>query len=217
MSEYKNKTLKFGIAWTVAALIVIVGAPIFVCIIYQTSIDWMLLGAGLIAVVPIYWPVGLVEVLTYTPMLGIGGTFLSFVSGNITNIKVPAVINSVETNNIKNGTEEYEAVATISVAVCSIATTLIIAICCLGLSSITPVLNNPALNPVFDNILPAVFGGLGYMYLKKNWKVAIVPIALMAVLFICIPPLSSMVGIMVPVGILVSVSVARLLYKKKLL
>lgn len=168
MSDYKNKTLKIGIIWTIIAAAVIIGAPIFVCIVYNTGIDWMLLGAGLVAVVPIYWPVGFVEVLTYTPMLGIGGTFLSFVTGNITNIKVPAVINAIETNNIKSGTEEYEAVATISVAVCSIATTIIIALCVLGLSAVTPILENPALNPVFDNILPAVFGGLGYMYFKKN-------------------------------------------------
>lgn len=199
------------------ASIIIVGAPIFVCFAFHTSIDWAIFAAGLMAVVPIYWPVSFVEVLTYTPMLGIGGTFLAFVTGNVTNIKIPAVLNATETNNIKSGTNEYEIIATIAVAVSSIATTLIVAIGVLALSQITPVLNSPSLSPVFDNILPALFGGLGYMYFKKNWKIAITPCVFMLIMFIAIPPLASMVGIMVPVGIIVSLIAARIMFKKNIL
>ena len=128
----------------------------------------MVLASGLMAVVPIYWPVSFVEVLTYTPMLEIGGTFLAFVTGNVTNIKIPAVLNATESNNVKPNTEEYEVIATLAVSVSSIATTLILALGILGLSQITPILNSPSFTPVFDNILPALFGGLGYMYFKKN-------------------------------------------------
>jgi len=42
-------------------------------------------------------------------------------------------------------------------------------------------------------------------------------VALMLILFIAIPGLGSMVGILVPVGVLVALGVSRILYKKGLL
>lgn len=36
-----------------------------------------------------YWAVGIVEIFTYVPMLGAGGSYLSFVTGNISNLKLP--------------------------------------------------------------------------------------------------------------------------------
>ena len=82
---------------------------------------------------------------------------------------------------------------------------------------LTPVLNSPALAPAFDQILPALFGGLGVVYIARNWKIAIAPVVLMLALFILIPGLGSYVGILVPVGVLVALGVARILYKKGVL
>ena len=71
------------------------------------------------------------------------------------------------------------------------------------------------LKPAFDQILPALFGGLGVVFVSKNLKLSIAPIVLMLVLFIFVPALDqSMVGIMVPVGVLFTIAVARILYKK---
>ena len=64
----------------------------------------------------------------------------------------------------------------------------------------------------------ALFGGLGVVFVSKNWKIAIAPIALMLALFIFVPAINAgTVGIMVPVGVLFTLGVSRILYKKKLL
>jgi len=76
------------------------------------------------------------------------------------------------------------------------------------------VLESPVLTPAFDNILPALFGGLGVVYISKNWKIAIAPLVFMIVLFLLAPSLASSVGVLVPVGALVAIGVSRLLYKK---
>ena len=70
----------------------------------------------------------------------------------------------------------------------------------------------------FIFILPALFGGLAVAFVSKNIKIAIAPMILMLVLFIFVPALDqSTVGIMVPVGVLFTIAVGRILYKKGIL
>ena len=82
----------------------------------------------------------------------------------------------------------------------------------------TPILESPVLEPAFNMILPALFGGLAVVFISKNLKLSIAPVILMLVLFIFVPALNaSTVGIMVPVGVVFTVAVARILYKKGVL
>ncbi|MFA9381226.1 MAG: hypothetical protein ACERKO_09205, partial [Acetanaerobacterium sp.] len=101
--------------------------------------------------------------------------------------------------------------------VSSITTTLIIIAGVLLLIPLTPLLESPALKPAFDNILPSLFGGLGVVYISKDWKIALAPMVAMIALFIFIPSLASSVGVLVPVAALLSIGAARILYKKNLL
>jgi hypothetical protein len=70
------------------------------------------------------------------------------------------------------------------------------------------------LKPAFDNILPALFGGLGIVYISKNWKLAIAPLVFMVTLFLLVPSLASSVGVLVPVGVLITLGAGRIMYKK---
>ena len=83
---------------------------------------------------------------------------------------------------------------------------------------LTPVLQAPVLQPAFEQILPALFGGLGVVFVSKNWKLALAPIILMLILFIFVPALNSgTVGIMVPVAAVLTIVVGRIMYKKGML
>ena len=83
---------------------------------------------------------------------------------------------------------------------------------------LTPILSAPVLQPAFEQILPALFGGLGVAFVSKNWKIAVAPVILMLALFVFIPALNSgTVGIMVPVSAVFTIVVARILYKKGVL
>ena len=124
-------------------------------------------------------------------------------------------LRQIEKANVKATDEEGEVISTISIAVSSIVTTFIILIGVVLIGFIAPILNSPVLKPAFDMILPALFGGLGVVFVSKNIKLAIAPIVLMLVLFIAVPALNAgTVGIMVPVGVVFTVIVARILYKK---
>jgi hypothetical protein len=155
-----------------------------------------------------------IEVFTYVPMLGAGGSYLGFVTGNLTNLKVPCAINAMAAVKAEAGTKEGEIVSTIAIAVSSIVTTIIITIGIFLLFWIRPVLESPILAPAFANILPSLFGALSVVMISRGWKIAVAPIVVMLLLFTLIPGLASSVGILVPIGVIVAVASARLLYRK---
>ena len=211
---YQDKTHFYGKIWIWTAVVILLMVPVAMCVYYNAFPELTVVLKGLLGVAPIFWTVGAIEVITYTPMLGTGGSYLAFVTGNLTNIKVPAALNAMESSGVKPGTQEGEVMSTIAVAVSSIVTTLVIALGVIFLAALTPILNAEALKPAFENILPALFGGLAVVYISKNWKVAITPLIFMIVLFLLVPSLASSVGILVPVGALISIGGARILYKK---
>lgn len=216
--SYMDSVHRDGRIWNLSMMLMLFMYPIAVAVIYNTLPDWRGFALGLLATAPMYWAVAVVEVVTYVPMLGAGGSYLSFVTGNISNLKLPVALNALEQAEVKVSSEEGEIISTIAIAVSSIVTTLIIILGVILITPLTPVLNSPVLAPAFAQILPALFGGLGVVFISKNWKIAIAPVILMLVLFIFVPALnSSTVGIMVPVGVLFTLSVSRILYKKGLL
>lgn len=216
--SYLDSVHRDGRIWGFSLLALIFLFPLVVCLVFSAVPNWSALGKGLLATVPMYWAVGLIEVITYVPMLGAGGTYLSFVTGNISNLKLPVSLDAMEKAGVKSNSEEGEIISTISIATSSIVTTVIIILGVILIVPLTPILSSPVLNPAFDQMLPALFGGLGVVFVSKNWKLAIAPIVLMLILFITIPALNAgTVGIMVPVGVVFTIIVARIMYKKGLL
>ena len=216
--SYMDSVHRDGRIWNLAVMVLLLAFPVAVCVIFHVLPDWNSLLVGLIATAPMYWAVGAIETVTYVPMLGAGGSYLSFVTGNISNLKLPCALNAMEQNGVSANSEEGEIVSTIAIAVSSIVTTVIIVIGVVLIVPLTPVLQAQVLQPAFDQILPALFGGLGIAFVSKNWKIAVAPILLMLILFIFVPALNSgTVGIMVPVSALFTIGVSRILYKKGVL
>ena len=206
---YMDSVHRWGRIWGLSLMLLILAYPI--------TVNWPAFVKGFIAIGPMYWAVGIVEIFTYVPMLGAGGSYLSFVTGNISNLKLPCALDAMERAGVKSNSEEGEIISTIAIAVSSIVTTLIILVGVVLIVPLTPLLSSPVLAPAFSQLLPALFGGLAVVFISKNVRLSIAPVILMLVLFIFVPALNaSTVGIMVPVGVVFSLAVARILYKKGL-
>ena len=215
---YMESVHRSGRIWGIIVGATLLLFPLMLSIIFGVLPDGKILLKGIFATAPMYWAVGLIEVFTYVPMLGAGGTYLSFVTGNISNLKLPVSLDAMEKAGVKSNSEEGEIISIISIATSSIVTTLIVILGVIMIVPLTPVLSSPALDPAFAQMLPALFGGLGVVFVSKNWKLAIAPIVLMLILFVTIPALNAgTVGIMVPVGVVFTVIVARIMYKKGIL
>ena len=217
--SYMDSVHRDGTIWNLSMMVLLILFPVLICILFKDAMpDWKGVALGLVATAPMYWAVGIVEVITFIPMLGAGGSYLSFVTGNISNLKLPCAINALENAGADPKSEEGEIISTIAIAVSSIVTTIIVALGVILIVPLSPILGSPVLTPAFDQMLPALFGALGVALVSKNWKIAVAPILLMLVLFIFVPALDSgMVGIMVPVGVVFTIVTSRIMYKKNML
>ena len=216
--SYMDSIHRDGRIWNLSVMVLLLAFPVAIAALFGVAPDWGALGVGLIATAPMYWAVGAIETVTFVPMLGAGGSYLSFVTGNISNLKLPCALNALEQNGVSANSEEGEVISTIAIATSSIVTTAIIIIGVICIVPLTPVLQAPVLQPAFEQILPALFGGLGVVFVSKNWKLSVAPIILMLILFIFVPALNAgTVGIMVPVSAIFTIITARIMYKKGML
>lgn len=216
--SYIDSVHRDGRIWNIGVMLLLLAFPLTVAVLFGAAPDWGALVVGLIATAPMYWAVGIIETVTFVPMLGAGGSYLSFVTGNISNLKLPCALNALEQNDVIASSEEGEVISTIAIAASSIVTTIIIILGVICIVPLTPILEAPVLEPAFAQMLPALFGGLGVAFVSKNWKIAIAPVLLMLVLFIFVPALNAgTVGIMVPVSVVFTIGVSRILYRKGVL
>ena len=163
---YMDSVHRWGRIWGLSLMLLILAYPITVSLIFHAQVNWPAFVKGFIAIGPMYWAVGIVEIFTYVPMLGAGGSYLSFVTGNISNLKLPCALDAMERAGVKSNSEEGEIISTIAIAVSSIVTTLIILVGVVLIVPLTPLLSSPVLAPAFSQLLPALFGGLAVVFIS---------------------------------------------------
>ena len=214
---YTEKIHLWGAIWSVAALLVLFSVPFIFSVHYDAFPELKTLLKALSTVIAVYWTTAIIEVVTYTPMLGAGGTYLSFLSGNITNLKLPCAMNAMERANVRANSEEGEVISTISIAASSITTTVIIAVGVLLFAPVLPKIlaEGSVIKPAFEYVVPALFGAPGASYFAKHWKISILPIAVGIIIYIFSPSMA--VGTMIFITIVVSILGALGMYKAKII
>jgi len=214
---YFDRVHLWGKISSITALAVMLCIPVSICLYLNV---WPQAGnvfKGLLSIIPLFWSVAVVEVVTYAPLLGAGGTYLSFVTGNISNLKLPCGLNAMQNANVRANTEEGEVISTIAIAASSITTTLILAIGVLLFAPVLPKMTaaGSPFAPAFQQVLPALFGALGAGYFAKHWKISILPIAAGILVLVFAPQLA--VGTLIPVTVIISLLGTHIMYKKKLI
>ena len=194
---YMTQTHWLGRIFSVAVLIMLISAPFIIGGILGAMPDMAAAGKGFLAVGLIWIASGVVEYLVYTPMLGAGGSYLAFITGNLINMKIPCAVNARELTGAKTGTAENEVISTLSIATSSLVTILVLAVGVALMIPLQPVLSSAALRPGFDNVVPALFGAMACQYYRKDPRLALVPLCAMTVLFILVPSLTSSTSFMI--------------------
>lgn len=212
--EFNKGLHRIGRIMLISAVILLVAVPFITGAVYGVMPDLKGFLSGFAKVGMIYIPVAIVEFLVYTPMLGVGGSYLSFLTGNVTNMKIPCAMNARDIAGTKAGTAEDEIVSTISVATSAITTTLVIVVGVILLVPLQPVLQSETLLPAFNNVVPALFGALGLKYFAKSPKIAVIPLVLMCLLCIFVPAAIGQTSLLlIPSGGL-ALLIGFLLFKK---
>lgn len=215
LEKYNERTHLFGRIGLWIGIVLLVGAPFVMGISLDAMPNLSAFGKGLAQIAIIYIPSCIVEFLIYTPMLGAGGSYLAFITGNLINMKIPCALNARDIVGTEAGTTENEIVSTLSIATSSLVTTVVIAIGVLLITPLRPVLEAPALQPAFNNVVPALFGAMAYNYFRKGKKLVAIPLVVMAVLFICVPSLIGSVGFLMLLSGAIAIGHSWILFKKE--
>lgn len=214
LEELNNDLHRLGRLTLIAATILMIALPFVVGVVNGVMPEGKGFLTGFAKVGIIYIPVAIVEFLVYTPMLGVGGSYLSFITGNVTNMKIPCAMNARDLAGTQVGTPENEIISTLSVATSAITTTLVIVVGVILLVPLQPFLQSEALLPAFNNVVPALFGALGLKYFSKSPQIALIPVALMTVLCILVPAAIGQTSLlMIPCGGL-ALGIGYWLFKK---
>ena len=194
---YLKSTHRLGRIVSVITLVLLVGAPFMIGTLLGAGPDLGAVARGFLSVGLVWTVSSVVEFLVYTPMLGAGGSYLAFITGNLINMKIPCAMNAKELVDAKSGTAENEVIATLSIATSSLVTIVVLALGVVLLIPLQPVLQSPVLAPAFANVVPALFGAMAYKYFRKDIRLALVPLCCMSLLFMFVPSLTSSTSFMI--------------------
>ena len=204
-AQYTQGIHRMGRCWLVVCLAALVGLPFLMGLVLHAMPDMNTFWRGFLSVV---------EYLIYVPMLGSGASYLSFITGNLSNLKIPCAVNARDLAHTKVGTPENEVVSTLSVATSSLVTVLVLAVGVLLLVPLQPVLESPVLTPAFNNVVPALFGALGLKYFLKGKKFAAIPLVLSSLVCIFVPSMIQQTSVLLIIIGGLTIAVAWLFYKK---
>lgn len=221
--DYNLKSHIIGKIWLALSLAIFFAVPTTICLYYDVKPDMSVMGTSAV-LIPfiINFFSGIFEPIIYSPMLGINSAYLAFITGNLSNLKIPCVVKAQEICGTKLGTEENEVVSTLSVATSTLVTTVIIAVfvLILAVSNVeTAIKNTPWITPAFTCVVYALFGSLGGKYVVKNIKLAVFPLAIIVafslILGFASPKLVGSAYLFVGIGICAVFAILQVVREKK--
>lgn len=200
--NYNKKTHFYGRICNLVCLVLFISVPFIMGKVLDATPNVSAAVKCFLSVGIVYLIVCIVEYLVYVPLLGAGGTYLSFVTGNLINMKIPCAYNARDIVGAKAGTPENEIISTLSIATSSLVTIGVIALGVILITPLQPILQSEILQPAFSNVVPALFGAMAYKYYRNDIKITAIVLLFMSTLFCVAPGLQSSVSIMIlPSGI----------------
>ena len=213
--KYLARTHTLGRIACSSVLIMLLGAPFAIGAYLGGMPDFTAFLKGFLAIGLVYFISCIVEYMIYVPMLGSGGSYLAFITGNLINMKIPCAVNARDMMGVKSGTAENEIISTLSIATASLVTTVVLALGVVLMIPLQPILQSPTLAPAFDNVVPALFGAMACKYYKDQKLIAAITLLAMTLLFILVPSLGSSVSFMIIPSGAIAIGLAYLKFKKK--
>ena len=196
-AQYLESTHRLGRLFSALALLMLLSAPFVIGACLDALPDMGAFWRGFLSIGLVYLVRCVAEYLIYVPMLGAGGSYLAFITGNLINMKIPCAVTARDIVGAKSGTAENEIISTLSIATSSLVTIVVLALGVLLLIPLQPILQSPALQPAFDNVVPALFGAMACKYYRGNFRIAALPLLVMSLLFVFVPSLVGSTSFMI--------------------
>lgn len=192
---------------------------IVLAVVYGLLPSWKALLTAFIAGASSFGVLWFVEPISYYPVVGSAGTYMAFLSGNISNMRIPAASMAQVSADVEPGTDKGSVVATVGMAVSIIINVSVLTIGAILGTSVLKML--PAsVTTALGYLLPALFGALLVQFGSKMVKHSCIMIVIAVLLYVLIglgvfnwlPGASNWLGTLG--GVFISIAIGITTYNK---
>ena len=209
--SFTKPIIRYGSLTNLLAIPLCFIPAIYLWLVKGAFPGWNNILTGWMYVASMFAIYSVVEPICYFPILGLPGTYMSFLSGNIGNMRVPCAVVAQERLGGGPGTKKAELIATLGIAGSIFTNTIMVTIAAIGgaaLMSIFP----PVVLTAFKYVSSAIFGAMFAMFASKNLKYgAFALVVVMAMLLSKAIP----VYIMIPIAVFSTAIFGVVDYNKK--
>ena len=172
-NEYMPKMHKIGKITGILAVIASFLPALVLGLVYGMWPDMAALGTAFVTATASFGFLWVIEPISYYPVVGPVGTYMAFVSGNISNMRIPCASMAQVSADVEAGTEKGSIIATIGMGVSVIVNVVILSVGVIAGSSVLAML--PAeVTAALNYLLPALFGALYIQFALKNIKLGVI-------------------------------------------
>lgn len=211
MATWKKKSILIGTPTNLLAAATSFIPVLYLCIHYGFWPDWSQVLAAWAMVAASFGAFYIVEPVSYYASLGMTGTYLSFLSGNIGNMRVPCAALALDVTKSETGSIQAEVVSTM--AICGSIITNLIATTAAALigASIVAILPTVVSDGLKLYASAAIFGATFGNFAMKKPKVAIFGLGIPLLCKLLVPTMPA--ALIIVLSVFGSVLVARIFYK----
>jgi len=212
--DFNALVIRLGIATMSAGIVADFLPPLYVWAVYGACPPLADLAKIAVLATTAFGASWVVQLISYFPVLGMPGTYVSFLVGSVAEIRLPASAMAQRVTEVEQGTREAEVISTIAIAGSVLMSAFIITLFTFIGSAVVPLLPK-LIQKSFDYILPAVFAAVLLELSRKYINVGLTTLAF-AVLFSFAAKALSIPGWLWSVCVIAGgVGIARFFYVKE--
>lgn len=208
---WRKKSAKIGMICIPLIMISMFTPIIYLKVVYGVFPEWNVALSAWATIAAAFGAYYIIEPLSYYPILGLTGTYMAFTCGSISDIRMPASAIAQEATGVKYGSDEGSVISTIGVAGSVITSLIVVFITAVAGTTIIGFLPEWLVDGLKLYTVPAVFGAVYVQFCKFEPKLSFLIIVTTVVFML----LSGIYGLMMITAVLVSILIARILYKKE--
>lgn len=214
--EYIPFIIRWGRLTNWAGVLLSFGPVLILAIVFDLVPPKEAILAGFVAIASAVGVIWFVEPISYFPIIGVSGTYMAFISGNIGNLRIPCAMMAQKAAGVEAGTNEGSIIATLGMAVSIVINIAILTAGVVAGAQVLQQLPNSVVSAL-QLLLPALFGAIFTQFAISKLKLAPIVLAICIVLALAakngiIPGFSSILG-----AVFLSIAIAVLMYKKGIL
>ncbi len=159
-SSYNDWVHKFGIWSGFAISAIMMLFPILSSIVYGIWPDWVAITPPIISSIAWLAPYWISQTLGFVQSMGPAALYSSYVTGNTTNLKLPAIMATQSICNVEPCSEAAHCVGMLAAGASALCVMLILLIGVCFSNLVKPLVTNPTFAPAFKYAVSALFGAV---------------------------------------------------------